>query len=118
MAGHAALEDMETDKTILTGAVGEGAPSASGDQLSDEATIRNAVSAADIEVMDGTPLPWANAGTGSRGAINALAEVRKGNDLCRSFTASRERFDGVAMYRGQACMIARGAWRMEEFRPL
>ncbi|MBL0967107.1 MAG: M20/M25/M40 family metallo-hydrolase, partial [Blastomonas sp.] len=39
----------------------------------------------------------ANADTGSRGAIQALAEVRQGKDLCRTFTASRERFDGVAL---------------------
>ena len=118
IAGGAGLEEMAADKTILTGAVNQPGPPASVEQISDEATIRNAVSAADIEVMAGAPLPWANAETGSRGAINAMAEVRKGSDLCRSFTASRERFDGVAMYRGQACMVAPGAWRMEEFRPL
>jgi hypothetical protein len=112
------IDEVSADPTILTGSVSGQARTVSVEQVSDEATIRNAVSAADLEVMGGTPLPWANADTGSRGAIQALAEVRQGKDLCRTFTASRERFDGVAMYRGQACMVAPGAWRMEEFQPL
>jgi hypothetical protein len=118
MGARADIDDIAADPTILTGSVNDPARTVSVDQVSDEATIRNAVSSADLEVMGGTPLPWANAETGSRGAIQALAEVRKGPDLCRSFTASRESFDGVAMYRGQACMVGPGAWRMEEFRPL
>lgn len=118
IGGGAGLEDMAADKTILTGAVNRPASDASVEHVSDEITIRNAVSAADVEVMAGAPLPWANAETGSRGAISALQEARNGSELCRTFTATRERFDGVAMYKGQACMVAPGAWRMEEFRPL
>jgi surface antigen len=118
MGGGAPRDTAEPDPTILTGAVAEPAPTTSVDYQSDEATIRNAVSAADLEIMAGAPLPWANADTGSRGAVHALAEVRNGANLCRSFTASRESFDGVAMYRGEACMVAPGQWRMQQFRPL
>ncbi len=118
MGGGSARDQGAPDATILTSAVAPSAPETSGDHLSDEATIRNAVSAADLETMAGAPLQWANVETGSRGAINALDEVRDGSNLCRSFTASRESFDGVAMYKGQACMVAPGLWRMEKFRPL
>ena len=117
-SGGFSLQKAEVDRTFYTSNVQAPRTSVDMERLSDEATIRNAVTSADIETLAGAPLPWANAETGSRGAINAMAEVRKGSDLCRSFTASRERFDGVAMYRGQACMVAPGAWRMEEFRPL
>ena len=40
-------------------------------RVSDETTIRNAVSSADPEQAKGQPLAWANADTGSRGAISA-----------------------------------------------
>ena len=61
------------------------------------------------------PLPWANADTGSRGAISSLVEEKAAGVLCRRFTTSRESFDGVALYNGQACMVAPGVWRMERF---
>jgi hypothetical protein len=112
------LEKAEVDQTILTGAVSErGAPAADPEWLSDEATIRNAVSSADME-LGGGPVPWANAGTGSRGTITALTEYKDEGPLCRRFTTSRESFDGVALYRGEVCMVAPGAWRMESFAAL
>lgn len=112
------LEKAEIDQTILTGSVSEsGAPVADPERLSDEATIRNAVSSADPE-LGGVPLPWANAGTGSRGTITALAEHKDEGPLCRRFTTSRESFDGVSLYQGEVCMVAPGAWRMESFEAL
>ena len=33
-------------------------------------------------------------------------------------SASRESFDGIGMYRGEACMVASGAWRMQRFESL
>jgi hypothetical protein len=114
-AGGFGLSEANVDPTITTGDVGKDA-SSNPDQRSDEATIRNAVSAADIELLKaGAPLPWANADTGSRGAINSLVEEKRGEQLCRSFTTSRESFDGVSLYKGQACMVAPGAWQMQEF---
>jgi surface antigen len=118
-SGGFSLEKAEVDKTILTGDISErGAPIADPERLSDEVTIRNAVSSADIEELAGAPLPWANAGTGSRGAITALAEHKEDGALCRRFTTSRESFDGVGLYRGEICMAAPGAWRMETFKAL
>ena len=106
----------ETDPTILTGAIGDTpSTSTSAEQLSDEATIRNAVSSADVESLKGAPIPWANADTGARGAISNLVEDKSAGVLCRRFVTSRESFDGVALYNGQVCMVAPGAWRMERF---
>lgn len=91
---------------------------AAGDtqQVSDETTVRNAVSSID---PDGTTqqIPWANADTGSRGAITALSQVKENDVLCRSFTTTRESFDGVALYRGKACMDDGGSWQMMAFNP-
>ncbi len=118
-AGGFSLDKAETDPTILTGAVSDTSSATIDlDQLSDETTVRNAVSSADIELMKGAPIPWANAQTGARGAISSLVEEKVAGRLCRRFTTSRERFDGVALYRGEACMVAPGAWTMKDFSAL
>lgn len=116
-AGGFGLDKAEVDPSITTGNVGDTNP-ANPEQRSDEATIRNAVSSADLDLLkSGSPLPWANAGTGSRGAIDSLIEEKRDDTLCRRFTTSRESFDGVAVYKGSACMVAPGTWQMQEFGP-
>jgi hypothetical protein len=117
-SGGFSLEKAEVDRTFYTGDVD--APRTSGEieRLSDEATIRNAVTSADIETLNGAPLPWANAETGARGQVTGIAELKGKGTLCRSFKASRESFDGVAMFKGEACMVSSGAWRMQNFEAL
>lgn len=113
-SGGFSLSKAEVDPTILTGATGSGATGPEAlDDASDRNTIRNAVSSADVEELGGAPLPWANADTGSRGAISALVEEKDGGTLCRRFTTSRERFDGVSLYKGKVCMVAPGAWQVQ-----
>jgi hypothetical protein len=117
-AGGFGLRQAEVDRSILTGSVKvrtEPAPDAS--RQSDETIIRNAVSAADIEVLAGSPLPWANAETGARGEITDLAEARVAGITCRSFRASRQSFDGVRIYSGAACMDGQGGWRLDQLAP-
>lgn len=115
IGGGLGLKEAGVDPTILTGAVETTAGTDDGPQLSDQATIRNAVSSVDVETVGSTPLAWANADTGSRGAISGLVERMENGRLCRSFTTSREAFDGVSVHSGQACLVAPGAWRMERF---
>lgn len=119
-SGGFSLDKAEVDHTILTGDVSEsGASIVDPERLSDEATIRNAVSSADIESLRGVAVPWANVGTGSRGAITALVEHKDKGALCRRFTTSRESYDGVGLYKGEVCMAAPGgAWRMQAFQAL
>lgn len=105
------------DDTITTAAL-PADPAAASDPLkiSDETTIRNAVSSADVEAVPETGISWANTDSGSRGAITALAEYKRKGQLCRSFEASRESYDGVSLYAGEACRTSDGAWRMLKFR--
>lgn len=104
------------DAALVTSDVA-GEPAAP-EALSDQATIRDAVTSADLG-EGARELAWANADTGSRGAITALAEERRGNgQLCRSFTTSRESYDGVALYQGEACKAQSGPWRMLDFKAL
>ncbi|WP_292318625.1 RT0821/Lpp0805 family surface protein, partial [Mesorhizobium sp.] len=88
------------------------------DNDSDQTTIGNAVSSADIQELGGQAVPWANAGTGSRGSITELVELKDGGLTCRRFNATRESFDGVAMYQGELCIADAGGWRMQEFKAL
>jgi len=115
--GGFGLAKAEADPTILTGAVPPD-PERIADprKFSDEATIRNAISSANLEELNGAALSWANIDTDSRGAITAISEHRDKDVLCRRFTASRESFAGVALYRGEACVGSNGAWWMRSFK--
>ena len=88
------------------------------DRTSDQTTIGNAVSSADIEQLGGQAVPWANTGTGSRGSITELVELKETGQTCRRFTASRESFDGVALFKGEVCLAGAGAWRVQDFKAL
>ncbi|MGX9117608.1 RT0821/Lpp0805 family surface protein [Mesorhizobium sp. BHbsci] len=117
-AGGFSLEQAEIDRTILTSSTPAAASPIDQDRASDQATIRNAVSSADIQELGGQAVPWANSDTGSRGSITELAESRDNGQLCRRFTASRESFDGVALFKGEVCLAGAGAWRMQDFKAL
>jgi hypothetical protein len=110
------ISETDIDQVTQTGSL----PAAQPDPVrnADEAVIRNAVSAADPEQARIQPLAWANADTGSRGAISGLMEKQEDGLLCRKFTATRESFDGVALYSGDACKGDQGAWYMRSFKPL
>ena len=83
------------------------------DQVSDEVTVRNAVSSADIRRIEA--LPWANASTGSQGSISAIMQTETNGVICRSFTTTRESFRGVAIYKGETCRGFDGEWLMRSF---
>jgi 17 kDa outer membrane surface antigen len=117
-SGGFSLEKAEVDRTFYTSNVPAPRTPVEVERVSDEATIRNAVTSADVETLAGAPLPWANAETGARGQVTGIVETRGKGTLCRSFSATRESFDGVGMYRGEACMVASGAWRMQSFTAL
>jgi hypothetical protein len=108
----------DIDQATQTGALAATGQPADPTRISDETTIRNAVSAADPEQAKLQPLAWANADTGSRGAISDMMEKQDGGVLCRQFKASRESFDGVALYAGDACKGDRGVWYLRNFKPL
>lgn len=117
-SGGLSLEKAEVDHSILTSNVPPEQAGGDSGRQSDEMTIRNAVSSADLESLAGKPIRWANSDTGARGAIAGLTEQKDNGTLCRSFTTSRESFDGVALYKGEVCMVGAGAWRTLAFQPL
>ena len=117
-AGGFSLEKAEVDRSILTSSTSVPSAPVSSDRDSDQTTIGNAVSSADIEELGGQAVPWANAGTGSRGSITELVELKDTGQTCRRFTASRESFDGVLLFKGELCMAGAGGWHMQDFKAL
>lgn len=105
------LEDVAVDKSIVTGALDSTKPPA--DQISDETTIVNAVSSANLRQF--ASLSWANSTTGSQGVISEISETETNGILCRSFRTSRESFRGVALHAGETCRDVNGNWRMRRF---
>jgi len=115
-AGGFSLQKAEVDRSLVTSSTPASATPIDSDRASDQTTIRNAVSSADIQELGGQAVPWANSGTGSRGSITELAEFKDRGQLCRRFTASRESFDGVALFKGEACLASAGVWLMQDFK--
>ena len=109
------LESAVPDTSIVTGSISrEPATASDSTRQSDEVIVRAAVSAAIVEeVNDG--IGWANADTGSRGTINGISENRDTGFLCRRFTTTRESFEGVHLYQGEACLGPARMWMTKSF---
>lgn len=81
----------------------------------DDVTVRNAVTSADLSKISGTALPWANATTGSAGVITAIREDNTTGFICRNFDTTRHSYEGIASYSGQTCLSETGEWLMTRF---
>ena len=112
-----ALKKAESDPSLVTGSVAPETP-VDLNRQSDEATIRNAVSSANLDAIGGKPLAWANQGTGSRGAVSKISEIRNEGQICRKFETSRESFEGIALFGGKTCLNDNGDWSMLNFDAL
>jgi len=110
--GGFSLDRFATDKSLTTSAVASGYARPDS-RASDEAAIAATIAA----WMPGAPppdtVPWVNSNTGSTGAIVKISDSAEQGRHCRAFTASRESFDGVGLYRGTACSANGGPWRVE-----
>lgn len=100
------------DKSISTATISQ---TKSLDGRSDEATVRNAVSSADLEKLGANPLPWANSSTGSAGVVSAIREERQDGLVCRHFSTTRHAYDGIANFSGRTCLIGQGQWQLLSF---
>lgn len=114
-AGKIDATSLGIDDSIHTGSVqAERSPAA--DIGLDALTIRNAVTSADLPALDGRPLAWANAETGSSGNVSRIDEFVDTGATCRRFVASRQNFEGILLYRGETCLRERGNWQLRQFQ--
>lgn len=104
------IEDAVPDAALTTGSV-PGSDAA----YPDAGTIRDAVSSAVVDEIGDAGIGWANAGTGSRGVIRDVRESRDNGVICRSFAATHESYEGVHLYRGEACLGSERRWAMHRF---
>ena len=107
------LDPSPVDRSLTTGSI---QPRNAPDSISDELTIRNAVSSVDLVKLGAAPLPWANSSTGSAGVIREVSESRDGSVVCRNFSTSRHSYDGVANFIGKTCLIGNGQWQLLSFQ--
>ncbi len=98
---------------LSTGSVPTAAKS--GASVSDEMTVRNAVTSADLAKVAGTSIPWANTATGSAGVVSSIREDKNQGHVCRAFTTTRHSYEGIAMFSGQACLTDSGDWLLTAF---
>jgi len=82
-AGGFSLEKAEVDRSLLTSSAPDPTAPLDQDRASDQTTIRNAVSSADIEELAGQAVPWANSGTGSRGSWRLRVRIWRTWRVCR-----------------------------------
>lgn len=117
--GGVSLEQAVPDKSAVTGSIAK-PPSQEADtgKLSDQAAVKNVVSALNFSQWGKKPVPWANPDTGSQGTITTVAETKQQNTLCRQFQTSREAYDGASLYKGEACMQQGGEWLVTSFAPM
>lgn len=102
----------KVDRSISTATIPN---SNEAEHRSDQDTVRNAVSSADIVKVGQTPLPWANASTGSAGVISTITEDHSNGVLCRTFVTSRHAYDGIAKFYGRTCLVGDGQWQLVNF---
>lgn len=114
-ASGANLENV--DKSVITGSIAAQSPAEGmvpdADAASDELTIRNAVSSADLSRA--LPIAWANRDTGARGAVTAIREFADKGTVCRQYSATLETYSGIGYYGGVACLGRDGAWASRKF---
>lgn len=103
----------KVDRSISTGTIPR--PARSETSLSDEATVRNAVTSVDLAKAGANPLPWANTATGSAGVVSAIREDHDQGRVCRAFRTTRHSYEGIAVFSGQACMTGSGDWTLTAF---
>jgi len=102
----------KVDKSLSTATISNAKPA---ETASDETTVRNAVSSADLGKLGAEPLPWANASTGSAGVVSVIRENNTTGHVCRQFDTTRHSYDGIAYFTGQACLAGNGEWQLVNF---
>lgn len=110
------VDDTLALDTVTTGSI----PAATGLKAgSDEAALAEAVADIDLARTPNAPFAWANAATGSTGVISALEENSDpAGAVCRAFTTTIHRFDGIALYEGRQCREGSKPWNLSAFGPV
>ncbi len=102
----------KVDRSLTTSSV-----PAALDENTDEAAVRNAVSAADLKSLGQAAIPWANTRSGSAGVISVVRESSDAGLTCRDFVTTRHSYEGIARFEGSACKVTDDRWSLIKFAP-
>lgn len=102
------------DRSISTNTIA--ATGKTSETISDEVTVQNAVTSADVGKIGKNPIPWANASTGSAGVITTVMEDTTTGTHCRQFRTTRHSYMGIARFMGRTCMESNGNWQLLSFQ--
>ncbi len=102
------------DRSIATATVAN--QTKTSETISDEVTVKNAVTSVDVAKIGANPIPWANASTGSAGVITTVQELEDNGTHCRQFRTTRHSFMGIAKFMGRTCMEQNGNWQLLSFQ--
>ena len=81
---------------------------------SDWEAVRRTLASVPANQLDESDFAWSNPQTGSAGRITALAKSSKN---CRTFTTTINDLRGIRGYRGEACRLDKGDWRLRGIVP-
>lgn len=113
-SGTDMLSSAKVDRSMATGTIPQ--KPVTTDSVSDETTVSNAVTSADLAKLNGQPVPWANASTGSAGVIDTIVENDSAGEVCRQFRTTRHAYDGIANFYGKTCLLGAGNWQLLSFQ--
>jgi hypothetical protein len=113
MGNGIGLGDAAGVDNVRTGSI----PAPPSPAMVDAAAVQTAVSTADVKDVDGNPIPWANAQSGSAGVISSITEETVGSMVCRRFTTTRHSYQGIAKFDGNTCRTGDGDWTLTSFAP-
>lgn len=108
-------ETLAVDR-MVTGSIP--APAAPARLGGDEQAVARAVAEIDLERRSDGPFAWANRETGSTGVISSLEQSIATGAMCRQFTTTVHRYDGIALFDGKSCRDANGEWNLTAFQPV
>lgn len=118
VSGGSGVAGLGVDQTAITGSVPPPAPAEAAGRPTDAAVIGAAVASASPADVEKGPVTWSNPASGASGEIDSVSEFKDGAALCRRFTTLKRSYDGVALFRGEACEDAGGMWRMRSLGAL
>ncbi len=100
------------DTRITTASVPTAIP---GDLVPDGKAMLSALSGG-AQPGGSSDMSWENPESGARGVI--ISSEKAEHSKCLGFTATRQSFDGIALYQGTACEDAAGVLRLLRLAPL
>ena len=102
---------LAADSSLKTSSVTGGKPPT--EEFTDERAIARAMTEAETAQTGEGGIEWKNAATDAHGSIvGILSYTLEDGTPCRRFTTTRQRFDGVGLFRGEACRNEAGAWQV------